>query len=150
MRAEPLDAPLTADDLTLVSWAAVPADGLQSYLQKKSNKALAIGRNGFWVAAEYGTRPEAARLAVERCSDNLQTPCVLLSVDAMLPTPLPRGYELLRPFTLAGEKDMTDADKQRIAEIYSAKDWRALVKGSAGAWYAIGHAESEDKAVDQA
>jgi hypothetical protein len=44
---------------------------------------------------------------------------------------------------------MTEADKERIAQIYVGQDWRALAKGSANSWYAVSHAASEQAAVDQ-
>jgi len=149
IRAEPLDVPLSRELLLLVPGVSPPADRLQAFLQRKNHKALAISPNGYWVAAEYATRAEAARLAFERCSDNFQTPCLLVSVDGSMTVELPRSYRILAPFTLAAEKEMTEADKERIAQIYVGKDWRALAKGGANSWYAVSHAASEQAAVDQ-
>jgi adenylate cyclase len=149
MRAEPLDIPLTEDDGALIRWA-IPADRLAAYLNEKGRRALAISQSGYWL--NHSKPPngiEAGRLAVERCSDSFQTPCLLLSVDGFLTVQLPRSYEIVRPFTLAGEKGMTEADKQRIGEIYVGKDWRALAKGGSKKWYAVGNAMSEQAAVAQ-
>ena len=62
---------------------------------------------------------------------------------------VPRLYRILRPFTLAGERGMTDADRDRIGRIYVGKEWRALAKGGSKTWYAISDAASEQAAVDQ-
>jgi hypothetical protein len=60
----------------------------------------------------------------------------------------PRSYKLTEPFTLAGERDMTDTDRERIARIYAAKDWRALARGGSKAWYAVAGKASETDAVN--
>ena len=44
---------------------------------------------------------------------------------------------------------MTPADKQRIGQIYTDKDWRALAKGSSQ-WYAVSGVEPEAAAVEEA
>jgi hypothetical protein len=56
------------------------------------------------LAAEYATRTEAARLAVERCSDSLQLPCLLVSVGGSITVELSRSYRILAPFTLAARR----------------------------------------------
>jgi hypothetical protein len=45
---------------------------------------------------------------------------------------------------------MRKTDKERIAQIYSGQDWRALAKGGSGRWYAVNAAESEMSAADRA
>jgi hypothetical protein len=62
------------------------------------------GRRRTGLAAEYATRAEAARLAVERCSDNLQLPRLLVSVGGSMTVELPRSYRILAPFTLAARR----------------------------------------------
>ena len=44
---------------------------------------------------------------------------------------------------------MTDADKQRIGQIYAGKDWRALARGQSGQWFAVNAMESEAAAVEE-
>ena len=73
-----------------------------------------------------------------------------MSVDGFLTVRIPHARPGARPYTLAGETEMSDADKQRIGQIYSGKDWRALVKGGASHWYAVKDQESESAAVDAA
>jgi hypothetical protein len=92
-------------------------------------------------------KAEAIRLAVERCSDFARAPCLLLSVDGLMTVKVPHAYKAVRPYTLAGETEMSDADKQRIAGIYGGKDWRALAKGGSNGWYAVGDMESETAAA---
>ena len=61
---------------------------------------------------------------------------------------IPGSYGALRPFTLAGETEMSEADKARIGKIYSAKDWRALARGGSKQWYAVSDMASETAAAD--
>jgi hypothetical protein len=67
----------------------------------------------------------------------------------MLTVQMPRSYGVVRPYTLAGETEMGEADKERIGRIYAGKDWRALAKGQSGHWYAINAADSEIVAADR-
>ena len=90
------------------------------------------------------------RLAVERCSDYAQRPCVLLAVDGFLTVRIPQSHRILETFTLAGEKGMSDADKERIGRVYAARDWRALVRGRSASWYAVADQTTEAAAVDAA
>ena len=53
----------------------------------------------------------------------------------------------MQPFTLAGEAKMSEADKQRIGQIYMGPDWRALAYGGSMRWYAVNNMESEASAV---
>jgi len=93
---------------------------------------------------------EAIRLAVERCSDAAKLPCLLVSVDGFLTVRIPVSHGVVRPYTLAGDGDMSAADKERIGQIYAGKDWRALARGGSGRWYAVSGAESETAAADRA
>jgi hypothetical protein len=96
------------------------------------------------------SQKEAVRLAVERCSDFARAACLLVSVDGFLTVRIPHSRPTARPYMLAGETEMSDADKQRIGQVYAGKDWRALVKGGASHWYAVKDAESEAAAIDAA
>ena len=63
---------------------------------------------------------------------------------------MPRSYAITAPFTLAGESQMSDADRQRVATIYAGRDWPALARGSSGRWYGVEGRESEAAAVGAA
>ena len=147
LHAEPLNEPLVPQLLSAVK--GVPnAAGLQAYLGEGNHKALAISDSGFSSMKERETQAEAIRLAVERCSDFAHAPCLLVSVDGFLAVKIPASYGALRPFTLAGETEMSEADKARIGKIYSAKDWRALARGGSKQWYAVSEMASETAATD--
>jgi hypothetical protein len=146
---EPLDLPLVPAELAiLMGGRAVPA--LEAFLNEKNHKALAITEAGYSTMGDRASQKEAVRLAVERCSDFARAACLLVSVDGFLTVRIPHSRPTARPYTLAGETEMSDADKQRIGQIYSGKDWRALVKGGASHWYAVKDAESESAAADAA
>ncbi len=146
VRAAPLDTPFTPDEIKLLSFA-FNEQAFQNYLQRPDSKALAVNQNGYWWSSNHPDPAEAARLAVERCSDRFQSPCLLVSVNGRPTHKLPKTYLIPRPFTLAGETDMTDADKERIGKIYTGDDWRALARGILPRWYAVANMKSEEEAV---
>lgn len=149
LHSEPLNLPLIPQQLAAVKGVPNTA-GLQTYLADSNHKALAISDNGFSSMKDRETRAEAIRLAVERCSDFARTPCLLLSVDGLLSVRIPAAHGVLRPFTLAGEVEMSEADKERIGQIYRGKDWRALSRGASHKWYAVKAMDSEADAADGA
>jgi adenylate cyclase len=149
LHAEPLDLPLVPADLAGIS-GVHSLSAFEAYLNEKNHKAMAVSETGFSTMGDRPSQTEAIRLAVERCSDFAQAPCLLLSIDGFLTVKIPHTYRAARPYTLAGETEMSEADKQRIGQIYGGKDWRALVKGGPNHWYAVKEAESETAAVDQA
>jgi adenylate cyclase len=147
---EPLDVPLLPAELAIVK--GMPnATGLDTFLKGKDHKALAASgaEAGFSSMLDRDDRAEAIRLAVERCSDFAKLPCLLISVDGLLTVRIPRSHGIVRPYTLAGETEMSEADKLRIGRIYGGKDWRALAKAGSGRWYAVDGAESETAAADR-
>jgi len=147
LHAESLNAPLVPSELAAIK--GMPnAAGLQAYLAEGNHKALAISDSGFSSMKDRETQAEAIRLAVERCSDFARAPCLLVSVDGFLSVRVPAGHGAVRPFTLAGESEMSEADKQRIGRIYGGKDWRALARGASTRWYAVNEMASESAAVD--
>ncbi len=147
LHAEPSNEPFVPQQLVAVK--GVPnAAGLQAYLADSNHKALAISDSGFSIMKDRETQAEAIRLAVERCSDFARTPCLLVSADGFLSVKVPSSYGALRPFTLAGETEMSEADKERIGKIYGAKDWRALARGGSKQWYAVSAMASEAAAAD--
>ena len=152
LHTEPLDIALQPADSKFVKGMPTEA-GIDAFLKAKSHKALAVSEAGF--SSGFSTMPdrtdsaEAIRLAVERCSDFAKSPCVLVSVDGFLTVRIPRSYGRVRLYTLGGDTEMGEADKERIAKIYGGKDWRALAKGGSGRWYAVNAAESETAAADR-
>ncbi len=149
LHSVPLDIPLAPADISIVK-GMPSAAGLDAFLKKNDHKALAVGEGGFSTMDNRSDAAEAIRLAVERCSDFAKSPCLLASVDGFLTVRVPHSHGVVRPYTLAGDADMSDADKERVGSIYGGKDWRALAKGASGRWYAVSAADSETAAADQA
>ena len=147
LRTEPLNEPLVPQQLSAVKGVPNVA-GLQAYLADSNHKALAISDSGFSSMKDRETQAEAIRLAVERCSDFAHAPCLLMAVDGFLSVKIPSSFGAVRPFTLAGEAEMSEADKARIGKIYSARDWRALARGASQQWYAVSDMASEKAAAD--
>jgi hypothetical protein len=104
---------------------------------------------GFSSIVGRADQAEAIRLAVERCVDFAKLPCLLVSVDGLPTVRIPRSHGIVRPYTLAGETEMSESEKESIAKIYSGKDWRALAKGASGRWYAVSAVESEIAAAER-
>lgn len=147
LHVEPLDTPLTANEIPTLS-DAMRREIAEKYLPRSGHKALAIANHSFfWNAAV--DRDEAVRLAIERCGDSVQMPCLLLSVDGWLTTQIPKSRQIESIFMLSTEREMTETDRQRIAQIYAGKDWRALAKSDSGDWYAVAGHETEVAAVDE-
>jgi hypothetical protein len=149
LHSVPLDIPLAPADISIVK-GMPSAAGLDAFLKKSDHKALAVGEGGFSTMDNRSDVAEAIRLAVERCSDFAKSPCLLASVDGFLTVRVPHSYGIVRPYTLAGDTEMSNADKERIGSIYGGTDWRALAKGGSGRWYGVAAADSETAAVDQA
>jgi DNA-binding response OmpR family regulator len=153
VRADTSGMALTSDDLVKIwqmIWHVPPQKIVADYLKAENHRALAIGLNSAFQYEGRATPAEAVRLAIERCSDFAQSPCLVLSVDGLLTFPLPQSHRIAAPFTLAGEPEMTEADRERIGQIYGGTDWRALAKGQSGRWYAVGGQASESAAVEAA
>ena len=146
LHTEPLALPLVPADLAGIT-GVHSLSAFEAYLNEKDHKAMAISEAGYSTMGDRASQAEAIRLAVERCSDFAQAPCLLLSVDGFLTVKIPRTYQAKRPYILAAETEMSEADKQRIGQIYSGKDWRALAKGGSNHWYAVKETESEAAAV---
>jgi adenylate cyclase len=120
----------------------------EKYLAPRLHKALALRRGAIsWNTAD--DRAQAERLTIERCGDDRQAPCLLLSADGMLTIQIPKSRPITDIFMLTTEPEMSDADKARIGDIYREKDWRALARGARG-WYPVANLPSEAAAVDAA
>ena len=138
----PLNIPLAAADVSAIKGMPTPA-GLDAFLKAKDHKALAVSGLRFSSMTDRPEKEEAIRLAVERCSDFSHAACLLVSVDGLLTVRIPQSHRALRPYTLASDAEMTEADKQQIGPIYAGKDWRALARGGSKRWYAVSDTESE-------
>jgi len=149
IHAEPLDASLLVAEIPLQTDAR-RQEITEKYLPLRTpHKAIAVVRQGFlWSGGN--SRPEAVRLTVERCGDYYQAPCLLLSVDGSLTIEIPKSRPIEDIFMLSTAPEMSEADRQRIAQVYAGKDWRALAKGQSGGWYAVAGHETEAAAVDAA
>src|SRR5262249_9360531 len=141
----PASLPVTSESLNKLwqmIWHVPPTQSVIGYVAGKEHKALAVA----FTSAEWWegrpNQPEGVRIDIERCSDRGREPCLLLSVDGLWSVAVPQSHRLIRPFTLAGETGMSEPERQRIAQIYSGKDWRALARGRSGRWYAVEGAES--------
>jgi DNA-binding winged helix-turn-helix (wHTH) protein len=149
IRFEPLDTPLVPDEIPLLDRNR--RDGLaKSYMRAPNHRALAMSRGGTWTTNTKATRAEAARLALERCAEYWQRPCLLLSVDGMLTLQIPRSRQVVSLFLPSIESELTGGDKERISKIYRGADWRALARGKNGSWHAVAAAPSEAAAVEAA
>jgi DNA-binding response OmpR family regulator len=155
IHADPLDAPLNAD--------ALPAsfqkgrDYIDEYLKLADHRAFAVramppaaGLLQKYSGYSFASAGEVARLMVERCGFFYQAPCLLISVDGRLTVQIPQSRRIEDIFLLTSEAQMSEADRQRIAEIYRQGDWRALARGKSGGWYAVANAPSEAAAVEAA
>src|SRR5262249_30253713 len=110
LHLEPLDVALSTAEAAGIRGMPTAA-GLEAFLNERDHKALAISEAGFSSIANRSDRAEAVRLAVERCSDFSRVACLLVSVDGFLTVRIPHAYRALRPYTLAGEREMSEAER---------------------------------------
>ncbi len=149
--APAIAAPITPEGLAKAwqtIWQAAPPPFAVTYLRGADHRALAVNLTSGYRTINRASLAEAIRLAVERCSDLARSPCLLVAVDGVWTAPLPHSHRVIAPFTLASETEMSEAERQRIAKIYSGKEWRALAKGRSARWYAVAGRETETAAVD--
>jgi DNA-binding winged helix-turn-helix (wHTH) protein len=148
---QPTMTPETLDKAWRTIWQNEPPSSLTDYARGGEQKALAIGATRtFYRTANRASRDDAIRVAIERCSDFARTPCLLISVNGKWTVEIPRSYAIAAPFTLAGESQMSEAERQDVARVYAGRDWRALARGRSGRWYAVEGRETEAAAVDEA
>jgi hypothetical protein len=148
---EPLDVALVAADLpVLTPWMRGRIE--EHYIGKSDHRAaaLSVSRGGLALPIGRGTRAEAIRLAMERCEDFRQVPCLLVSVDGFLTVQIPKSRPVTGLFVVAAEPGLSDADRDRLAQAYRAADWRAVARGVRGGWHVVGAKASEAEAVDGA
>jgi adenylate cyclase len=146
VRATPLDVAIAPEDVKWLGEAAPKV--VEDYLKQKNHRAIAFNSKGNYMRARRRSLEEAARLAIERCSDRLQAPCFLLTVNGFLTVRMPRTHTVTEFFMLATESEMSAADKRRIGQIYLGQDWRALARGGGKEWFAVSDMPSEQAAID--
>jgi DNA-binding response OmpR family regulator len=148
VHTEPLDIALAVADIPTMS-DKTRQGVVEKYVNHVGHKALAIKRDGFYFNTA-NSPVTARRLAVERCVDVHQVPCLLLSVDGMLTVQIPRSRPITDIFLLTTESEMSELDKERVGQVYREKEWRALARGGSGRWYPVANAASEIDAVEAA
>jgi len=145
LRFEPLGIPLVPDEIPTLDRDR--QDRIATQMQGADHKALAITTRGSWVVNSRATRAEAVRLAVERCAEFWQRPCLILAVDGLLTIQIPKSRQVARIFLPSTEAELAGDDKERIGRIYQGAEWRALARGKNGSWHAVAAAPSEEAAV---
>jgi len=150
IRSEPLQAPLVADEIPILNSQARRAIA-EGHIKGPNHKALAITtRGGYLWMNNLPTRGESVRLAVERCAELTQLPCLLLAVDEFLTIQIPKSRRLSRIFLPSTEAEISVADRERIGRIYQGDEWRALARGKKGTWHPVAAASSEVAAIERA
>ena len=149
IRFDTLDIPFVANEIPFLD-RTLRECARENYMKRPNHRAMAVTRDGFWATSKRLTRTEAVRLAVERCAERYQRPCVLLSIDGMLTMQIPRSRQVVTVFLPSIESELTGDDKERISKIYRGADWRALARGKNGSWHAVAAAPSEAAAVEGA
>src|SRR5262249_34940350 len=97
LRTEPLDIMLVPDEVPLIS-----TDRRRRltpfYMNRADHRALALTLGRHWTITERRTIAEAARFAVDRCTDSAQRPCLVLSVDGFLTIQIPKSRKVIDIF----------------------------------------------------
>ena len=149
LHLEPLDAPLVPDELP-----TVPRDRqitiTKQHMKAPNHRVLSLTTGGAWTIAGRDTRAEAVRLALERCGEYWQRPCLVISVDGMLTIRIPKSRRISRIFLPSTEADIPSSERARIAQVYQGAEWRAVARGRNGSWHVIAAAASEADAIEAA
>jgi DNA-binding winged helix-turn-helix (wHTH) protein len=149
LRFEPLKIPLVPDDVPLVDRNRRERIA-NEHMKAPNHRALALTTGGAWTIPARATRAEAARLALERCAEYWQRPCLVLSVDGLLTIQIPKSRRVVGIFLPSTEADIPAEHKERIGRIYQGAEWRALARGKNGSWHATAAAPSEATAIETA
>lgn len=148
LRTEPLAIPLVPSEIpTLNSRRRELVNG---YMKGDDHRAMALATGRTAYVTARGDKAEAARLAVERCSERVQRPCLILSVNGSLTIQIPKTRRVDRIFLPSAEEDIPDGDKARVSQVYRGREWRALARGKNGSWHAVADEPSEVAAIEQA
>jgi len=149
LHVEPLDIPLVPDEIPIFS-SRGRQDVAERYMKSANPRALAFTAGVAWFQVQRASREEAVRMAVEHCSVNLLRPCLILSVDGFLTIQIPKTRRVVRTFLPSTEAEIPELDRERIAQIYQGREWRALARGKKGTWHPVAAAASEAAAIDAA
>jgi hypothetical protein len=149
LRVEPLGIPLIPDEIPTLDRERRDRIA-RMHMQAPNHRALAMTAQGAWTIHSRLTRAEAVRLAVERCSEYWQRPCLVLAVDGELTIQIPKSRQAVGIFLPSRDGELPDADRERVGRIYRGAEWRALARGRNGSWHAVAGAPSEEAAVADA
>jgi hypothetical protein len=119
-------------------------------LTAPDHKALALTTRGWFWVNDLPTISEPARLAVERCTEMTQRPCLLLAVDGFLTIQIPKSRQVTRIFLPSIELRFPLKTRSASVGIYQGHEWRALARGKKGTWHAGRGAPSEAAAIEDA
>jgi DNA-binding response OmpR family regulator len=152
---DPLEVPLKTDELPAPFQKG--REYIDEYLKLADHRAFAIramppsaGLLQKYSGYSFSSAGEVARLMVERCGYFYQAPCLLISVDGWLTVQIPKSRRIEDVFLLTAETQMSEPDRQKIADVYRQREWRALARGQSGGWYAVANMPSEAAAVEAA
>jgi DNA-binding winged helix-turn-helix (wHTH) protein len=148
IRLEPLNIPLVPDEIPVID-APRRETIARLHMKAANHRALALTTRGTWTTNSRTTRAEATRLALERCGEYWQRPCLILAVDGLLTIQVPKSRQVARLFLPSTEDELTDDDRNRIGRIYQGAEWRALARGE-NSWHAVAAAASEQAAIETA
>lgn len=145
LRTEPLAISLVPEHIPTLSGRR--KEIIKGYMKGLDHRAMALttGRTAYVTARS--SKAEAARMAVERCSERTQRPCLVLSVNGSLTVQIPKTRKIDRIFLPSTEESIPDEHKKRIAAAYGGPEWRALARGRNGSWHPVADAPSEDAAI---
>jgi DNA-binding winged helix-turn-helix (wHTH) protein len=146
LRLEPLGIPLVPEEIPTLDRERRNRIA-QMHLRAPDHRTLAVTARGHWAINSRATRAEAVRLAVERCGEYWQRPCLILAVDGLLTIQIPKSRQAIHIFLPSRDAELAGNDRERIGRIYQGAEWRALARGRDGSWHAIAGAASEEAAV---
>ena len=146
LHVEPLGLPLVPDEIPTLDQERRSRIA-RMHMGAPNHRAIAMTARGAWTTNTQPTRAEAVRLAVERCSEYWQRPCLIVSVDGQLTIQVPKLRQVIGIFLPSRDAELSGNDKQRIGGIYRGGEWRALARGKNGGWHAVAAAASEEAAI---
>lgn len=147
LHLEPLDAPVVPDELPTLSRDRQMTIA-KVHMKAPNHRALALTTGGQWTIAGRDSRTEAVRLALERCGEFWQRPCLVVAIDGLLTIRIPKSRQVSRIFLPSTEPEIPSGERARIARLYQGAEWRAVAKGRSGSWHAVAAAASEATAID--
>jgi DNA-binding winged helix-turn-helix (wHTH) protein len=145
VRTQSLGIPLDPDAIPTLTAAGRKTVAAQMRV-KGVSRALALSTRRYH-GHHASTTGEAIRIALERCSFGSGRPCLILAVNGFQTVEIPKTRRVTRTFLPSTDRELTDAEKDRIARIYQGREWRALARGGTGSWHAIADAPSEEAAI---